>query len=82
MPGCVQEAYSGKGLFPGEAYAPNVPALIEDAAKAPAPLGAALIKLAEQVAPAGAPQVLIHPFSLHASLLYQASLGLRMTSPY
>ena len=68
MPGCVQEAYSGKGLYPGEAYAPNVPALVEAAAKAPAPEGAYLLKLAEQIAPAGAPQVLTFPISLHASL--------------
>ena len=53
----VQETYTGRGLFPGEAYAPNVPSLIEAAAMAPAPEGAYLLKLANQFAPGGAPTV-------------------------
>ena len=60
----MQESYTGQGLYPGEAYAPNVPSLIEAAAKAPAPEGAALLKLANQFAPGGAPEVQSHLNSL------------------
>jgi hypothetical protein len=31
----LQESFTGQGLYPGEAYAPNAPALVEAAAKAP-----------------------------------------------
>ena len=53
----AQESYKGQGLYPGEAYAPNVPSLIEAAAIVPAPEGAYLVKIANQIAPEGAPQV-------------------------
>lgn len=64
----MQETYTGKGLFPGEAYAPNAPSLVEAAAKAPAPEGAYLLKLANEYAPGGAPQVESSRQSLHPSL--------------
>ena len=58
MHGCVlQESLTGKGLYYGEAYAPNAPALVEEASHAPAPEGAYLIKQADNIAPAGVPQV-------------------------
>lgn len=55
----MQESYTGKGLYPGEAYAPNTPSLIEAAAMVPAAEGAALIKIANALS--GAPQVLAGP---------------------
>lgn len=55
----MQESYTGKGLYPGEAYAPNTPSLIEAAAMVPAAEGAVLIKLANALS--GAPQVLAEP---------------------
>ena len=55
--GVLQETLSGKGLYTGEAYAPNAPALVDAAARAPAPEGAYLIKEAFNIAPAGVPEV-------------------------
>ena len=53
----LQESLTGKGLYFGEAYAPNAGALVDAAAHASAPEGAYLIKEANNIAPAGAPQV-------------------------
>ena len=53
----LQESLTGKGLYFGEAYAPNAGALVDAAARAPAPEGAYLIKEANSIAPAGVPQV-------------------------
>ena len=53
----LQESLTGKGLYFGEAYAPNAGALVDAAAHAPAPEGAYLIKEANNIAPAGVPQV-------------------------
>ena len=53
----MQESFRGKGLYPGEAYAPSIPSLIEAAAMTPAPEGAYLLKLANAHSPGGAPEV-------------------------
>lgn len=64
----TQEAVTGRGLYPGEAYAPNVPSLVDLAAKAPAPEAAYLIKEANSMAPVPA-----------VSCLTSSTCSLRMT---